>query len=214
MVRRRTKQHATLLADEAEDGRHLVAVAARDRGLGLAVADDAAFEVLAQDEVDHAADRVGAVDRGGTVGQHFDALDRQHRDRVQVGSFANVWCLGHATAIHQHQGTARTQAAQVGFREALRAAAALRAEVAEGRKRQRTNELGDGDRARGFELLTVDDRDRQRAFGIRTLDARTRDLDALGILRHRGQGRDRDGAAEGQQHTCGDFRPFEHEPHS
>jgi hypothetical protein len=36
-----------------------------------------ALVVLLQDEVDHAADRVGTVDRGGAVLQHFDALDRR-----------------------------------------------------------------------------------------------------------------------------------------
>ena len=34
-----------------------------------------ALVVAAQDEVDHAADRVGAVDRGGAVAQDFDAVE-------------------------------------------------------------------------------------------------------------------------------------------
>ncbi|KAG1533540.1 hypothetical protein G6F50_015843 [Rhizopus delemar] len=70
-----------------------------------------AVEVLAGDDVDHAGDGVGAVDRRGAVGQHFNALDHRGRDGSQVGVAAGA--DAHALAVQQHQGALRAQAAQV-----------------------------------------------------------------------------------------------------
>src|SRR5690606_7840874 len=50
-------------------------VVGADVGIGLG-----ALEVAAGDDVAHAGDGVGAVDRGGAVLQHLDALDRRLRD--------------------------------------------------------------------------------------------------------------------------------------
>jgi hypothetical protein len=72
--------------------------------------------VLARDEVDHAADRVGAVERRGAVLQHLDALDRGGRDVVQVdaGVVAGRSEVGQAAAVQQHQRGRGADAAQVG----------------------------------------------------------------------------------------------------
>ena len=43
-----------------------------------------ALVVLLQDQVEHARDRIRAVDRGGAVLEVFDALDRRGRDAVEV----------------------------------------------------------------------------------------------------------------------------------
>ena len=43
-----------------------------------------ALIVVFEDEIDHAADGIGAVDGGGTVLEDFDALDRGKRDLVQI----------------------------------------------------------------------------------------------------------------------------------
>ena len=57
-----------------------------DRRAVLAVSDAgrAALAVVAQLDVDHARQRIRAVLRRRAVTQHFDALDRGQRDRVQV----------------------------------------------------------------------------------------------------------------------------------
>ncbi|MNM55955.1 hypothetical protein D3C81_671070 [compost metagenome] len=47
-------------------------------------ADVAAIEVLAGDDVDHAGDGVGAVQRRGAVGEHFNALDDGRWNRADV----------------------------------------------------------------------------------------------------------------------------------
>ena len=64
-----------------------------------------ALEILAQDEVDHAADGVGAVHGGGAFGQHVDAVDHVRRQHVDVR-------VDHALAVHQHQRAIDAQAAQ------------------------------------------------------------------------------------------------------
>src|SRR3546814_3287586 len=90
------------------------------------------LEVLAQDQVDHAADRVGAVDRRGAVGEHFDALDSGQRDGVEVGTGAGgERRLRGAVAVDQDQGALAAEAAQVGERAGLGRASRLRAELAD-----------------------------------------------------------------------------------
>ena len=78
------------------------------------------LEILARDEVDDAADRIGAVQRRGAVEQHFDAFERGGRDVVQVDAavVAGRGEVGHAPAIEQHQCGRGADAAQVGAVEA------------------------------------------------------------------------------------------------
>ena len=61
--------------------------AARDAGVCL---DLAAGEIAAQDDVDDARDRVGAVDRRGAVAQDLDAIDDRERDAREVGHARGV----------------------------------------------------------------------------------------------------------------------------
>ena len=63
----------------------LAAAAARRRAVPDRRVD--ARKVAAHDEIDHAADRVAAVDRRRAVFQHLDALDRRKRDRGKVHAF-------------------------------------------------------------------------------------------------------------------------------
>src|SRR6185437_9275142 len=64
-----------------------------------------ALVVGLQDDVDHATNGVGGVDRRCAVRQNLDALDRFGRNRVHV-------IVEDALAIDQHQGAAGAEAAQ------------------------------------------------------------------------------------------------------
>jgi len=67
-----------------------------------------------QDEVHHARNRVRAVHRGRTAGEHVDALDQCCGDLVDVREVATVTGAWAETApVDQHQGALGTQAAQV-----------------------------------------------------------------------------------------------------
>ncbi len=71
--------------------------------------------VLAQDEVDHAGHCIATVDARSAVLQHFDAVDRAQRDRVDVDVGTGAGAAGEvrqATAVDQYQGLVRTEAAQ------------------------------------------------------------------------------------------------------
>src|SRR5690606_27998595 len=65
-----------------------------------------AVEVLAGDEVDHARDGVGAVDRGRTVLQDLDPLDHGRGDGVQVDAAAQAG--NPAAAVDQDEGAGGT----------------------------------------------------------------------------------------------------------
>src|SRR4029079_2397572 len=83
--------------------------------------DSKALEFGVQDEVDHAGDRVRAIDRGRAAGQDFDALDERRRDAVDVG-YGKPWIARHQpVAIDQDERPDRSQAAQVDGRGAGRA---------------------------------------------------------------------------------------------
>ena len=48
------------------------------------------FEVLAEDEIHHPADRIRAIDRGGAAGQQVDALDQPDRHDGGVDTFGDA----------------------------------------------------------------------------------------------------------------------------
>jgi hypothetical protein len=84
---------------------------AHHRGVGL----------RPQDDVDHAGNRIGAVLRRGAVAQHFDAVDRGHRDRVDVGTrgtaadgllHVDQRLLVAALAVDQHEDLVGAEGAQ------------------------------------------------------------------------------------------------------
>src|SRR5699024_4090362 len=87
-------------------------------------------DALAGDDVDHAGDRVGAVDRGRTVLHDLDALDGgggQHVEVERADLAAGTGRAG-ALAVKQDQGTVGTEATQ---RQGLHAGAAFDYEAGE-----------------------------------------------------------------------------------
>ncbi|MNI67433.1 hypothetical protein D3C81_885530 [compost metagenome] len=70
-----------------------------------------ALEVATQDDVDDAGDGVRAVHRRGAILQHFDALDRADRQRIEVDEgvlgVERKTEVGHAVAVDQYQRVLR-----------------------------------------------------------------------------------------------------------
>ena len=62
-----------------------------------------ALHVRARDEVDDAADRIGAVHRGCAVLQNLDALDRRERNRVEVHARAVEGVVRDPAPVEQHE---------------------------------------------------------------------------------------------------------------
>src|SRR5205085_10028502 len=83
--------------------------------LGAVEADLHAIEIAAKDEVDHAGDGVGTVDGRIAAGDDVDSIDKVRRDRVDVGYRGARQDVGGdvPTAIDQHQGALRAEAAKV-----------------------------------------------------------------------------------------------------
>src|SRR5205085_6167741 len=81
-----------------------------------------AAEIGAGDEVDHAADRVRAVNGRGAVLQDLDPLDRGERDLVDVDGRALEAMRGDAAAVQQHERRGAALAAKVGRGQAVGAA--------------------------------------------------------------------------------------------
>ena len=77
---------------------------------------DGADEILLEDDVDDAGDRVGAVDRRGAILQHFDPLDHFKRNLVQVDKAALRVVGEHrrrdAATVEKNEGGVRAQAAE------------------------------------------------------------------------------------------------------
>ena len=100
------------------DGMPLAVAFTRDT---VVVGEFQALDVLARYEIDHAADRIRAVDRAGAFLQHVHALDEVDRKQVDVHG-AVVRDAGHAPAIQQHQRALLTQPPQLDRRSAVAAA--------------------------------------------------------------------------------------------
>ncbi len=161
-------------------GADLVAVAP----LGHAVARRhfGALEIAAQDDVDHAGDRVGAVDRRGAVGQHLDALDRAERDRVQVDErevdVLREAVVGDAPAVDQHQRRVLAEVAQADAGGARREAVGeLVVEREAALLRQRAQHFRHRGLAALLDVLAREHGDGCGAFGVDPLDVRAGDLD-------------------------------------
>ncbi len=91
-----------------------------------------AGEIAAQDDVDHTADGVGAVDGRGAIGEDLHALDGTQRNQRDVDVLIAVRG-GHAVAVDQRQRGARAEATQVdgGALAEVVAGIAVDAEVAD-----------------------------------------------------------------------------------
>jgi len=118
--------------------------------------DFGATVILLGDEVDHARDRVRAVQRGGAFAQHLDGLDGRKGDAAQVNRIAEERIVGEPVAIEEHECTALAQVAArkrphglgdvqrrgVGRDRVQRLLDIHDAEVLEGRGRDNRNGLG------------------------------------------------------------------------
>ena len=161
-----------------------------------------ALEVLLGDDVDHAGNGIGAIQRRGAVFQHFDVIDNRHRDGVEVGGggHARGRRLTHpAQAIDQHQHPLGAEVAQIdgGGTGANAAAIGWEAEVA-GRielgVEARTGcgdllqHIADRGQTGAIDVGASDDLHRRQPFQLGFLDARTGHFDpveGLGIILRR-----------------------------
>ncbi len=224
----RIRAHRPLIEErEAEDRRHLVGgVAPRHlvllrQAIALAVAaavgagEDAAV-LLARDDVDHAADRVGAVDRRRAILEHLDVIDHAERDRVEVGGRRHARrrrAVDPAHAVDEHEHALGAEVAQVGLDRAGADAAAVgrvaevaaRVELAVDRAaghRQLLQDVADRHQAGAIEILAGQAQHR-RGLAERIADARAGDHDDLGVADEilvgdgRGRGVGRGGVGRG-----------------
>ena len=194
-----------LIVEESEDvARILVQVAEAEPDvaefrlaagfLGSVEADRerAALERLSGDEVDDAADRIGAVQRGGAVSQHLHPLDRGERDAVQIGRGAVEGVVGDAAAVEQDQRLVGADPADVGERRAGRGRADhLARALLLLHDRDALDDLLDRGDAFLLQVVDAEDRDRHGGLGVDPLDRRAGDLDAIELLLRARQGRER-----------------------
>ena len=167
----------------AERGRALArATFLRGRGIHAEVG---ALVVAARDEVDDAADSVRAVDGGGAVLEHLDALQSSGRDVVQVDACAVAGrCeISQAPAVEQHQRARHTDAAQVCTIEAALARSAVgdRRAVGQGRRvgADGLEQFGGRRGAALVDVFAADRLHRKCRFASESLDAGARHLHAL-----------------------------------
>ncbi|HLX28132.1 MAG TPA: hypothetical protein VKV24_06570 [Casimicrobiaceae bacterium] len=118
--------------------------------------------VFAQDEVDDAADRVAAIDRGCAVCEHLDMVDRRERNRVQVDAAGSERVRRHTATVEQRDGELVTQSAQSAAREPRGVRATLESlrlvERAEARRRRYSfDELRGGLEIRPLDFVASDD---------------------------------------------------------
>ena len=78
--------------------------------LGL---DFQSFEVVPQNEVDHTAHGIRAIDRGGAAGQHLHTLHQGLRDGTDVHRRRALQTADVAPAVNQNQGAVLSQSPQV-----------------------------------------------------------------------------------------------------
>ena len=140
-----------------------------------------------QDDVDHAGNRIRAIDGRGTTGQHFDALHCRSRNVAVVGEvgFAAIrqWVVGHATAVDQQQRAVRAHPAQVQAAGVGRVRAPLRSGFnGAGGLGERLQRVVHAHEAFLLDLRGGDHVDRCRAFDAGALDARAGDSDGVEIL--------------------------------
>src|SRR3546814_5178876 len=106
-----------LATREAASQVQVVRFAAAKLGVAVAEIDCQSVGLLFQDDVDHAGNRIGAIDGRGAAGKHFDAIHHAQRNAGNVGgadpAIHRQGEVGQAAAMDQHQGVVRAQAAQV-----------------------------------------------------------------------------------------------------
>lgn len=123
-------------------------------------------ELAAQDEIDHTADGVGAIDRRGAVAEHFDALDHAGRNRVDV-------VVGQTNTVDQHQRAFVAQAAQRnGRRTGAAAVVGVRVGGVASDRWQLLQQVADRGLAGGGDLFLADRDHRVGGFGIHAAQTR------------------------------------------
>ena len=145
-----------------------------------------AVEIFAQNDVHHTCGGVGAVDSGGAVLQHFDALDHGHRETVQVdkrGATGGIAGQHGAAAVDDHQRVVRAEIAQTERSRATNrggGAALVDADGAGlGEVAQELREIGATAR---LDVGAGDDLDRGGTFEVHRGNTRTRDFEFFEFL--------------------------------
>ena len=196
VVRERPGDAARWPGLRCRDRRVVPFVSALERR-GSAHPDRGALVVAAQDDVDHAANGVGAVQRRSAVELYLHPFDQFHRDARDVGVAAEEARRAHAFAVHEDQRAAFPDAPQIdrgraedvlGAVELLfvereaqpRAAAEFRATAEVLRQPgQRPLQVRLARLEQGFR---VQDDDRARNLRSRQADAGARDHDGFDVL--------------------------------
>src|SRR3546814_17635785 len=75
-----------------------------------------AVEILAQDEIHHARNRVRSVNRRCAAGHDVDALDRRRRPAIHADRLRRQ----HPLAVDEDEHTVRTEIAKIHIRRAVR----------------------------------------------------------------------------------------------
>ena len=160
--------------------------------------------LLAQDDVDHARDRVGAVDRGCAVLQDLDALDGVERHLVQVDerplAVVGQPVDGEPAAVDQHERVVRAEPAQRhaggAGAEAVDERVGDRAVVVRG---DRLHDRRDRLQARRLDVLARDRLDRRRRLGVHALDVGAGHVDLDVLRQRRPRDQQRHGEREGRE---------------
>ena len=161
-------EHGGLLGRGTEDEAVALFRGVGRGGVAVGRIELGAIEVLLQDDVHHAGDRIGAVQGGTAVLEHLDPVHRPERDGVEV-------LVRRAPPVDEHQRAARDAAqrdrrgpvAAVALREAVVAAADRRGRLAE--------DLVDGAGTAALDGLRGDDVDRSGGDRLRRRDQRSGD---------------------------------------
>ena len=127
-----------------------------------------ALVVLLQDEVDHAANGVRAVNGGCAVLEHLNAVYRCHRNRAQVHHTAVETVGSNATAIQEHERVGCALTAQIGGRQTIATATGACGHIgvagqvvnAVAVDVQHADDLLSGGDALGLQVFGADDLDR------------------------------------------------------
>src|SRR5690606_4115650 len=176
----------------------------------VARVDARALVVVTQDEVDHPADGIRAVHRGGAAGDDLHPFDHRGGDGVGIHDQGGVHRLA-ATAVDQHQVAVGTEATQADGGSAHRAGR-LVLYVGGGELRYRRHELRqlveDGFHtycARLFEEIGLDGSDRAVGLVVLAPDAGTGDDNFLGFLLGHGK-RGQDGQRSEERRVGQEWR--------
>jgi len=136
--------------------------------------------MLAGDDVDNTGNRIGAVDGRGAIGQNLDAVDDHQRDLTQVdeviGAAQADGIDRQPLAVHQHQGAAIAETAQVDTGcPGGKAEGKARVDRATEVLRQGVQHLLNRQKALLLDVVCLDDEDRGCPFDINPFDMRAGD---------------------------------------